>query len=161
MSSFNFGGEDPDVSVHIGETMVTEPVEEKLLGLTLDKNLNLKSHVNEICKEAGQKLHALARIASYMNVEKLRTMMNTFAMSQFSYCSLIWMFHDRSVNKKISKIQERALRIAYKDGCSSFQDLLRKAESVSIHQRSIKLLATKVFKTQSNLNPSFMKQISF
>ena len=79
-------------------------VEEKRLGATLDKNLDVKSHVNAICKIAGQKLHALVRIASYMNVEKLGIMINTFAMSQFSYCPLIWMFQDRSVNKKINKI---------------------------------------------------------
>ena len=52
-----------DVSVHIGETMVTESVEEKLLGVTLDKNLDFKSHVNAICKKPGQKLHALPRIS--------------------------------------------------------------------------------------------------
>ena len=91
------------------------------------------SHVNAICKKAGQRLHALASISSYLNVDKLRIMMNTFVMSQFSYCPLIWMFHDRSVNKKINKIHEGALRITYKDSCSSFKDLLKKAESVSIH----------------------------
>ena len=85
--------------------------------------------------------------------------MNTFVMSQFSYCPLIWMLHDKSVNKKINKILERALRIAYKDGCSSFEELLGKAESVSIHQRNLKLLATEIFKTQSNLNHSFLEQI--
>ena len=94
-----------------------------------------------------------------MNVEKLRIMMNTFVMSKFSYCTLIWMFHDRSVHKKINKIHERALRIIYKDSCPSFEDLLTKAESVSIHERNLKLLATEIFKTQRNLNPSFMKQI--
>ena len=81
-----------------------------------------------------------------MNVEKLRIVMNVFVMSQFSYCPLVWMFHDRLVNEKINKIQERALRIAYKDDCSSFKDLLRKAESVSIYQRNVKLHATKIFK---------------
>ena len=94
-----------------------------------------------------------------MNVEKLRIMMNIFVMSQFSYCSLIWMFHDRSVHQKIKKVHERALRIVYKYSCSSFEDLLKKAESISIHERNLKLLATKIFKTRSNLNPSFMKQI--
>ena len=91
---------------------MTESVEEKLLGVPLDRNLNFKGNVNVICKKVGQKLHALARLANYMNVEKLRVMMNTFVMSQFSYCPLICMFHDRSANKKINKIQERALRIA-------------------------------------------------
>ena len=94
-----------------------------------------------------------------MNVKKLKIMMSTFVMSQFSYCTLIWMFHDRSVHKKINRILERALRIVYKDSCPSSEDLLNKAESVSIHHRNLKLLATKNFKTQINLNPSFMKQI--
>ena len=86
-------------------------------------------------------------------------MTNTFVMSQFSYCTLIWMFHDRSAHKKINRIHERPLRIVYKDSCPSFKDLLKKAESVSIHMRNLKLLATDIFKTRRNLNPSFMKQI--
>ena len=94
-----------------------------------------------------------------MNVEKLRIMMNTFVMSQLSYCPLVWMFHDRSVNKGINKIHERPLNIVYKNSCTSFKDLLKKAESVSIHKRNLNLLATAIFETQSNLNPSFMKQI--
>ena len=69
------------------------------------------------------------------------------------------MFHDRLVKKTINKIHEGALRIAYKDSCTSFEDLLKKAESVSIHQRNLKLLATEIFTIQSNLNPTFMKQI--
>ena len=92
-----------------------------------------------------------------MNVEKMRIMMNTFVMSQFSYCTLIWMFHYRSVHKKINNIHERALRIVYKDSCPSLEGSLKKAESVSIHQRNLKLLATEIFKTQNNLNPNFMK----
>ena len=78
-----------------------------------------------LCKTAGQKLQALARISNYMDSEKLRIMMNTFVISQFSYCPLIWMFNDSSVNKKINKIHERAQRIAYKDSCSTFDDLLK------------------------------------
>lgn len=69
------------------------------------------------------------------------------------------MFHDTSVNKKINKIHERVLRIAHKDSCNSFEDLLKNAESVSIHQRYLKFLGTEIFKTQSSLNHSFMKQI--
>ena len=151
-----FGGSNTDVSVHNGETVVTESVEGKLLSVTLDKNLDFKSHVNAICKKAWQKLRALARISSSKNVEKLRIMMNTFVMSQFSYFTLIWRFHDRSVSKKVNKIHKRALRISYKDSCTSFEDLLEKAESVSIHQRNLKSLANEIFKTQSNLNPNFM-----
>ena len=145
--------------MQIGATTVTESVEEKLLGVTLDKKLDFKNYVNALCKKAGQKLHALARISNCVDVEKLRVMMNAFVVSQFSYCPLVWMFHDRSVNKKINKIHETALRIAYKDSCSNFQELLTKANTVSIHHKNLQLLATEIFKTQRNLNPRFMNQI--
>ena len=129
------------------------------MGVTLDKNLNFKSHVNQLCRISGQKLHALARISNYMDIDKLKIMMNTLIISQFSYCPLMWMFHDRSVNKNIDRIHERAPRIAYKDSYSSYEDLLRKTESVTIHQRNLELLAIEIYKTQNNHNPSFMKQI--
>ena len=159
MSSFDFWGENNDVSVQIGATTITKSAEEKLLGVTLDKNLDFKNHVNTLCRKAGQKLHALARISNYVDVEKLRVMMNAFIISQFSYCPLVWMFHDRSVNKKINKIHEGALRIAYKDSCSNFEELLTKANSVTIHHKNLQLLATEIFNTQRNLNPSFMNQV--
>ena len=94
------GEKNSEVSVQIGATLITESVEEKLLGITLDEHLDFKSHVNSLCKKARQKLHALARISSYVDVEKLRIMINDFVVSQFSYCPLVWMLHDRSVNRK-------------------------------------------------------------
>ena len=147
-----FEDKNTEVSVQIGATLITESVEEQLLGITLDKHLDFKSHVNSLCKKASQKLHALARISSYVDVEKLRIMINAFVVSQFSYCSLAWMFHDTSIIKKINKIHERALRISCKNNCSNFEELLLKANTVSIHHKNLQLLATEIFKTQKNLN---------
>ena len=43
---------------------------EKLLGLTIDRNLNFDDHVFTLCKKAGRKLSALSRISNYMSFEK-------------------------------------------------------------------------------------------
>ena len=48
-----------------------------------------------------------------------------------NYCPLIWMCHSRSLNARINKIRERALRIVYNDSNSSFEELLVK--SIRIH----------------------------
>ena len=87
---------------------------ENLLGITLDKKLSFKN-TSKHCKKASQKLHALTRISICMVPEKSILLMKTFIMSQFSYCSLIRMLHDRNLNNEINSIHERALRIAYKD----------------------------------------------
>ena len=154
-----FRGKNTDVSVQIGAALITESVEEKLLGVTLEKYIDLKSHVDSLCKKARQKLYALARISNYVDVEKLRIMMNAFVVSQFSYCPLVLMLYDRSANKKINKIHERALTIAYTDSCSNFKELLIKANTVSIHHKNLQLFATEIYKTQKNLNPNFMTKI--
>ena len=125
-----------EATVNISGALIKERDEEKLLGVTIDKKLNFKSHANSLCKKASQKLHALACISTYMEKPQLELTMTTFIMSHFSYCPLVWMFHDRTSNKKINKIHERALRIMHKDSTSNFHELLSKSNSVSIHQRN-------------------------
>ena len=141
-----FGGKSTDVSGHIGETTATESVEENLLGVTLDKNLDFKKHVNVLCKKVGQRLHALARKSSYMDTEKLRIIMNTFIISQFSYCPLVWMFDDRSVNRKINKFYEKAPKIKYRDSCSTFEDLLKKENQFPFTKKNYNCLLWKLLK---------------
>ena len=60
--------------------------------------------------------------------------MSSYVTSQFNYCPLVWMSHNRKINKKINKIHERALRIVYSDHQTSFSELLKIDKSVSIHQ---------------------------
>ena len=79
--------------------------------------------------------------------------------SQFGYCPLIWMFHSRGVNNKVNHLHEGSLRIVYKDNISSFEDLLKKARSLNIHQRNIQSLAIELFKVKGNLSNNIMCDI--
>ena len=67
------------------------------------------------------------------------------------------MFHSRCINNKINSLHDRALRITYSDRSSSFEDLLKKDNSVSIHHRNVQALATEMFKVKNNIAPEIMK----
>lgn len=69
------------------------------------------------------------------------------------------MFCTRATNKKINRLQERALRLVYLDHKSSFEELLEKDNSVTIHQRNIRLLAIEMFKAINGLGPEIMRGI--
>ena len=49
------------------------------------------------------------------------------------------MFHSRAMNNKINRIHERVLRLVYSDHASSFDELLKKDRSLSIHHRNIQV----------------------
>ena len=69
------------------------------------------------------------------------------------------MCHSRENNNKINRLHERCLRIICNDKRSSFNALLEKDGSVSIHERNIKILATEMFKVSKNLAPPQMQEI--
>ena len=58
-----------------------------------------------------------------------------------------------------SRTHERALRIAYNDFSSNFEQLLLKDNTVTTHTRNLKQLATEIYKTIHHENPSFMEEI--
>ena len=73
-------------------------------------------------------------------------MLKTFFESQFSYCPLLWMFCSRKLNHKIDRLHERALRVAYADYKSSFEDLLTRDGTDTVHHRNLRVLAIEMYK---------------
>ena len=138
---------------------IVECTDGKLLGITFDSNLTMKKHIAEICKQAGNKLNALARVSKFLDQDKRILLMKSFVISQFNYCPIIWMYCQRQSDNLINKIHERTLRIAYKDYTSDFKALLEKDCSVKLHQGNIQTLASEIFKTKHDLNSNFMKNI--
>ena len=66
------------------------------------------------------------------------------------------MLLSRKLNTRINKLHERALRIVYKDNGSSFEDLLMKDNSVTIHERNIQTLGIELYKVVNRISPKIM-----
>ena len=90
---------------------------EELLGVVIDSEVTFVKHIENLCRKTNQKLHALARVASFMTLEKRRLVMKTFVFSQFNYYLLVWICHSRQLNHKLNRLLERVLRIVCNDKC--------------------------------------------
>ena len=150
---------DDKYAIDIHDFKVVNSKCETLLGVKIDNNLSFEEHVTDLCNKASAKLHALSRVANYMKTEQRRIVMKYFINSQFGYCPLVWMFHSRKLNTRINKIHERSLRIVYDDNTSSFDELLKKDKSFSIHERNIHTLAIELYKVANNISPKIMSLI--
>ena len=147
------------IAIKIKDNEILNSESEKLLGVTIDNKLNFNNHLQKILKKANQKVHVLARITPYMSIPKRKLLMNSFFISQFNYCPLVWMCHSRLINNKINRLHEKCLCIVYSDKTSSFEELLEKDGSVTIHTRNLQVLATEMFKVYRNLSPNIVAEI--
>ena len=93
-----------EVSANINELEIESSKKEKLLGISIDTTLSFEHHITSLCKK----------------------------VSQFNYCPLIWMFHNRALNNRINKIHEQALRLVYQNKNLSFSELLELDNPVTI-----------------------------
>ena len=153
-----FSGNDK-ASTNIDDNIILSENKNELLGINLDSNFSFEDHINNFSEKASRKLNALARGAPYMCLEKRKTVTKAFVISQFGYCPLVWMSHSRSRNNKVKSLHERALRIIYRDRSSSFQDLLKKDDSVTIHHGNIQTLATEMLKVKKDIAMEIMKRL--
>ena len=87
------------------------------------------------------------------------TIYNSFIISNFNYCPLAWHFCRMSSTNKMEKVQERALRFINNDFTSSLQDLLSSTNTVPLHVRRMKQMATEVFKIVNDMSPEYIKDL--
>ena len=92
----------------IGKCKIKNSKWEELLGTKLDWKVNFGDHISDTGKNTSGKPNAL-----FIKLSKRRVLLNTFFNSQFDYCHLIWMCHNRTNNRKTNMHEEKCLRIIY------------------------------------------------
>ena len=121
--------------------------EVEILGIKIDNNLNFNNHINLISRKAGQKLSALLRISSNLNMKQKKLLYKSIIKSQFNYCPLVWIFCSRQSNNLINKTHEPSLRISNKDQKTS-------------HLRNLQVIITDIYKIVNGVTPLIMNPLS-
>ena len=83
----------------------------KILGLTIDKNLSWKPHINNICSKVSCLIGLMWRIRNYMSYKMKLLFHNAFILSRIDYCLCIWEGASHVYLEKLHKIQKHAARI--------------------------------------------------
>ena len=125
----------------------------KLLGVTIDNELKFDDLITKIYRKANSRLSALSQLARCLSVKRKKLLYMSFIQAQFKYYLLTWMFCSRSCNNTVNKFHERALRLVYDNYESSFDALLNKNKSFSIHHQNIQKLMIEVYKSLNKPSP--------
>ena len=69
------------------------------------------------------------------------------------------MFCSKKSNNLLNKVQERPLRLTYKDNENNFQTLLNENIETSVHQTNLQFLMTEIYKIKNNCAPPIMHHL--
>ena len=133
-------GNHTNRTININQKEIKAVAKVKLLGIEIDGKLNFNHHINNICKSASNQLNALIRLKHLLGFKKRKVLVNTFVMSNFNYCSLVWNFSSAQSLNKIENLQKRALRFLLNDYDSTYEDLLEKSGYPNLNLRRQKTL---------------------
>lgn len=153
------GYDNPELKLRIGNNVISPKNAVELLGLTIDKGLSFDSHIKNICKSANFKVRSLYRIRPFITQARAKQLSNAFILSNFNYCPLLWMFCKKSSNDMLNTVHKRALRAVTGDYAASFDELISNTSDKSIHQRSIIVLLTEIYKCQSDDHPDIVRSL--
>ena len=89
---------------------------------------------------------------------KLR-IFKVFTLPQITYCQIVWHHCRSSDERKLERLQERALRAIYCDWTSTYEALLEKARLPTLCNRRLQDMATFMYKIKTNLVPSYISDL--
>ena len=95
-----------------GKTIKSSDTVERL-DITLDKNINFKRHIQNICHKANNKTKALLQMRKFINLEQAQVLAKAYSSSNSRNCPLIWMFCGKMSDNLIVKTHCRKLRAIY------------------------------------------------
>ena len=127
----------------------------ELPGITPDRNINFKWHIQNICRKANNKTKALLRIRKFLNLEQAQVLAEAYISSNFRYCPLIWMFCGKISDNLIVKTHYRTLRAMYDTQTRSHNELLDLSGKKKIHAQNLQILMVEVYKCLTNISPPF------
>ena len=118
---------DKAMNIKIGFEDIQQKDEMKLLGVLIDRDLTFSKRSAHVFRKACQQIGILSRLKNLVPVLAKLTLFKSAILPDLMYCQNVRHFARASDKRKLERIQERALRVIYRDKASSYEDLLKRA----------------------------------
>ncbi len=143
------------MSFHIGDAEIMPTNCVKLLGVHIDDKLSFAEHVTYLCKKTAKQLNAMSRLRNILNKETKHNIFNSFIVSNFNYCPLVYHVCGIGSTSKMERILQRGVRLIYNDFVSDINALMANVNVSSLFITRLRLLAVHVYKIVHNMSPQY------
>jgi len=96
-----FGKNENLGSFKIGKHDIVPQDNVKILGLSLDSELNFDTRISNLCQKGGNQINVLARLCNVLDEPSKFLLYNSFIECYFNHCSVVWHFSIKCKTYKI------------------------------------------------------------
>ena len=121
--------------------------------IQIDNKLLFHDHVSNVCKKAAMQISAMKRLSRYFDFNGRLQIYDSFFLSNFNYCPLVYNSMHAKNDNKIETLNKRMLRIVCNDRMSAYNVLLTRVNRPMMYYNKKKALAELVFKVLHGLSP--------
>jgi len=128
-----FSKDDLSLNFEVADSTIKSEKVVKLLGIQLDSKLSFTQHVTTICKKAARQINALSRISKNLNYYNKLKIYESFIMSNFIYCSVVYNNLNSTNDRKMEKLNKRALRLVCNNYTCTYTELLESTGKLMLY----------------------------
>ena len=136
------------MAITVGDQEIKPTSYVRLLGLNIYNELNFRTHIKELCRKAGAKLHAIKRLVKFLNEKECKLLVDAHVISQFNYCSLVWHFCGLTEIHKMEKLHERRIRFVYNEQSQEYFYILKEKKLRTLYGKRLRDMCYETYNTK-------------
>jgi hypothetical protein len=151
---------DPTSPILVAGCPIIPSSEIKSLGVTIDQQLNFKSHVDKVCKAAYFHIRALSHVKHSLPPDTLRTIAVSIVGSRLDYCNALLVGTSSTNIAKLQRVQNTLARVV--TGTSRYSHItpvLKSLHWLPIKQRIEHKLASMTFRVRQHHEPAYLDSL--
>ena len=138
-----------NLHIVINDTVIDQEI--TLLGVTLDDQLSLSSHVSNVCRKASSQTGVLLRLRNLIPTSAKLNIVKFAVIPHLTYCQTVWHFCRSSDARKLETIQEQALPALYCENKSTYGELLHGAKLLTLPTPRLQAIAILMYKVKNGV----------
>ena len=158
--SSRFSPANPIPSTKVGDCSITPSNEVKDLGVTLDRHLTLKTHINNICRSASRSIHQIGKIRNFLSRPATERLIHAFVSSKLDYCNSILLGLPSYELEKLQRLQNTAARLTVTAKKSAhITPVLKSLHWLPVKERIIFKILLVTYKILHGFAPAYLNEL--
>ena len=158
--AFSVGACKYEYELNMNDTNIEITNNIRILGVTLDSNLNFKNHITEQLKKAYAKASVLRRIRRFLPTDKLIILYKAFILPHLEYCGPLLLGIGKVQSDRLDNANYYILRTVLGYGKSvPYEQLLSIVDLSNLKQRRIYQSLELLYKSLFCNGPSYIRNL--